>query len=213
MGLKLTLPPAALLSQAAKLGSLLVLLLLALLLPVFLRVAYGYLLFNGIVLALGIQASVGGGGGTASIVVDDEDRHGSSSTGQVVEASPFQTAGAGLSVRPDDRTAAPAHDDHHGVVPAFVVVASNIIELKIKTKEVVLKVLKKCPSTASIFFLSALNGSQQPGGEEKVRQEEEEEEDCDFGMDGDVTMSREELFANTERFIGNFRKELSMQRQ
>ncbi|KAI4970720.1 hypothetical protein ZWY2020_001634 [Hordeum vulgare] len=212
MGLKLTLPPAALLSQAAKLGSLLVLLLLALLLPVFLRVAYGYLLFNGIVLALGIQAFVGGGGGTASIVVDDEDRHGSSSTGQVVEASSFQTAGAGLSVRPDDRAAAPAHDDH-GVVPAFVVVASNIIELKIKTKEVVLKVLKKCPSTASIFFLSALNGSQQPGGEEKVRQEEEEEEDCDVGMDGDVTMSREELFANTERFIGNFRKELSMQIQ
>nr|AKJ32463.1 freezing-induced 1 [Leymus chinensis] len=198
MGVKLTLPAAALLSQVAKLGSLLALLLLALLLPAFLRVAYGYLLFNGIVLALGIQAFVGG---TASIA-DDEDRNGSSSTGQAVApvgitASPFQRAG---SVRPDD--------DDHVVVPAFV--ASNIIELKIKTKEVVLKVLKKCPSTASIFFLSALNGSQ-AGGEEKVRQEEEE--DCEVDVDGDVRMSRQELFANTERFIGNFRRELSMQRQ
>ena len=199
MGVKLTLPPAALISQVAKLGSLLVLLLLALLLPVFLRVAYGYLLFNGIVLALGIQAFIGG----TAFITDDEDRHGSSSTGQAVApvsvaASPFQ--------RPDDRTAVVGD---RVVVPAFV--ASNIIELKTKTKEVVLKVLKKCPSTASIFFLSALNGSQQAGGEEKAPQEEEEE--CDVDMDGDVRMSREELFANTERFIGNFRKELRMQRQ
>ncbi|EMS63626.1 hypothetical protein TRIUR3_13300 [Triticum urartu] len=163
MGVKLTLPPAALISQVAKLSSLLALLLLALLLPVFLR---------------------------------------------AVEASPFQRAGA-ESVRPDDRTAV-AGD--RVVVPAFVV--TNIIELKTKTKEVVLKVLKKCPSTASIFFLSSLNGGQQAGGEEKARQEEEEEEeDCEVDMDGDVKMSREELFANTERFIGNFRRELSMQRQ
>ncbi|EMS51023.1 hypothetical protein TRIUR3_17723 [Triticum urartu] len=196
MAVKLTLPPAELLSQVAKLGSLLVLLLLALLLPAFLRVAYGYLLFNGIVLALGIQAFVGS---TASIA--DE----SSSPGQAVApvgvaASPFQRAG---SVRPDDRTA--VADDDRVVVPAFV--ASNIIELKIKTKEVV---LKKCPSTASIFFLSALNGSQ-AGGEEKGRQEEQD--DFEVDLDGDVTMSRQELFANTERFIGNFRKELRMQRQ
>uniref|UniRef100_M8B5M2 DUF4408 domain-containing protein n=1 Tax=Aegilops tauschii TaxID=37682 RepID=M8B5M2_AEGTA len=155
MAVKLTLPPAELLSQVAKLGSLLVLLLLALLLPAFLRVAYGYLLFNGIVLALGIQAFVGSGGAS---IADDEDRHGSSCTGEAVApvgiaASPFQRAG---SVQPDDR-------DRVVLVPAFV--ASNIIELKTKTKEVVLKVLKKCPSTAGIFFLSALNGSQ-AGGEE-----------------------------------------------
>ncbi|KAM3193157.1 hypothetical protein ACQJBY_069999 [Aegilops geniculata] len=200
MAVKLTLPPVELLSQVAKLGSLLVLLLLALLLPAFLRVAYGYLLFNGIVLALGIQAFVGSTASTA-----DE----SSSTGQAVApvgvaASPFQRAGP---VRPDDRTA--VADDDRLVVPAFV--ASNIIELKTKTKEVVLKVLKKCPSTASIFFLSALNGSQ-AGGEEKGRQEEQDDFEVDL-LDGDVTMSRQELFANTERFIGNFRKELRMQRQ
>ncbi|KAF7110598.1 hypothetical protein CFC21_110687 [Triticum aestivum] len=177
MAVKLTLPPAELLSQVAKLGSLLALILLALLLPAFLRVAYGYLLFNGIVLALGIQAFVGS---TASIA--DE----SSSTGQAVApvgvaASPFQRAGSG---RPDDRTA--VVDDDRVVV------------------------LKKCPSTASIFFLSALNGSQ-AGGEEKGQQEEQD--DFEVDLDGDVTMSRQELFANTERFIGNFRKELRMQRQ
>ncbi|XP_037457816.1 uncharacterized protein LOC119328927 [Triticum dicoccoides] len=200
MAVKLTLPAQALLSQVAKLGSLLALLLLALLLPAFLRVAYGYLLFNGIVLALGIQAFVGS---TASIA--DE----SSSTDHAVPpvgvaASPFQRAG---SVRPDDRTT--VADDDRVVVPAYV--ASNIIELKTKTKEVVLKVLKKCPSTASIFFLSALNGSQ-AGGEEKGRQEEQDDFQVDL-LDGDVTMSRQELFANTERFIGNFHKELRMQRQ
>ncbi|XBI02658.1 hypothetical protein VPH35_131172 [Triticum aestivum] len=161
MVVKLTLPPAELLSQVAKLGSLLALLLLALLLPAFLRVAYGYLLFNAIVLALGIQAFVGS---IASIA--DE----SLSTDQAeapigITTSPFQRAG---SVRPDDRMAV-ADDDR-------------------------VVVLKKCPSTASIFFLSVLNGSQ-AGGEEKGRQE-------DYWP-----------FANTERFIGNFRKELKMQRQ
>ncbi|XP_044430673.1 uncharacterized protein [Triticum aestivum] len=163
MVVKLTLPPAELLSQVAKLGSLLALLLLALLLPAFLRVAYGYLLFNAIVLALGIQAFVGS---IASIA--DE----SLSTDQAeapigITTSPFQRAG---SVRPDDRMA--VADDDRVVVPAFV--ASNIRELKIKTKGVVLKVLKKCPSTASIFFLSVLNGSQ-AGGEEKGRQEEQDD--------------------------------------
>jgi len=212
MGVKLNLPAAAQLSQAAKLGSLLVLLLLVLLLPAFLRVAYGYLLFNGIVLALGIQASLLRGGGTTASSSpnpdDEEDRHRSSSPGQAVAptgvaASPFQRARILVHCT--------AVADDLVVVPAFV--ASNIIELKTKTKEVVLKVLKKCPSTASIFFLSSLNGSQADGGEEKACQDQEELEDCEVDVDGDVRMSRQELFANAERFIGNFRKELSMQRQ
>jgi len=218
MGVKINLPAAAQLSQAAKLGSLLVLLLLVLLLPAFLRVAYGYLLFNGIVLALGIQASLLRGGSTAASSSpnpdDDEDRHQSSGPGQAV--APTGVAPTGVAASPFQRARILDHvtavADDLVVVPAFV--ATNIIELKTKTKEVVLKVLKKCPSTASIFFLSALNGSQAGGGEEKACQgQEEQEEDCDVDVDGDVRMSRQELFANAERFIGNFRKELRMQRQ
>jgi hypothetical protein len=92
--------------------------------------------------------------------------------------------------------------------------AINIVELKTKTKEVVLTLLmKKCPSAASIFFLSALNDGQAlVGGEEQVYEEEDKEESNHVDGDGDVTMSRQELFANTERFIGMFRKQLRMER-
>ena len=205
------------LSQVAKLGSLLLLFLLAPLVPSFLRVPYFYFLFNVIVLGLGIQAGLLGGGGamTASSAprADDEFRYRTSCDEPVspisIGASPFQRA---RSVQPNfvDQKAV-AHDH---VVSAFgasnIIDLNNIIDLKTKTKEVVLTLMKKCPSTASIFFLSALNGGQ-VGGEEQVY--EEENDDCMVDVDGDVTMSRQELFANTERFIGNFRKQLRMQRQ
>ncbi|EMS57785.1 hypothetical protein TRIUR3_33319 [Triticum urartu] len=201
MGLKL--PAALLLSQVAKLGSLLILFLLVLLVPAFLRVPYCYLLFNAIVLALGIQAGLLRRGSTMTSSDADEDRHRSSRTGQDVTpvsiaASPFQRA---RSVYPNDQTA--VADDH--AVPAIG--ASNIVDLKTKTKKVVLTMLmKKCPSAASIFFLSALNGSR-ASGEDKACEEQQEDRKLD------VEMTRQELFANTERFIGDFHKELRMQRQ
>ncbi|KAF7085830.1 hypothetical protein CFC21_089208 [Triticum aestivum] len=203
MGLKL--PAAVLLSQVAKLGSLLILFLLVLLVPAFLRVPYCYLLFNAIVLALGIQAGLlrRGSAMTSSDPIADEDRHLSSQTGQAVTpvsilVSPIQRAGL---VHPNDQTA--VADDR--AASAFG--ASNIVDLKTKTKKVVLTMLmKKCPSAASIFFLSALNGSR-VSGEEQASEEKQEDRKLD------VEMTRQELFANTERFIGNFRKELRMQRQ
>jgi len=220
MGAKLpaTLP----LTQVAKLGSLLLLFLLAPLVPSFLRLPYFYFLFNVIVLGLGIQAGLlGDGGGSAMTAFSfsapraDEIRHRTSCDEAFapisIAASPFQRA---RSVQPSFVDQKAVADDH--VVSAFGTSSiidlktKTIIELKTKTKEVVLTLMKKCPSTASIFFLSALNGGQ-VGGEERVY--DDEEEDCKVDVDGDVKMSRQELFANTERFLLNFRKQLSMQRQ
>ncbi|KAM3225101.1 hypothetical protein ACQJBY_058066 [Aegilops geniculata] len=199
MGLKL--PATVLLSQVAKLGSLLILFLLVLLVPAFLRVPYCYLLFNAIVLALGIQAGLlRRGGAMISSDADEDRRTGQDVTPVSIAASPFQRARS-VHVHPNDQTA--VADDH--AVPVFG--ASNIVDLKTKTKKVVLTMLmKKCPSAASIFFLSALNGSR-VSGEETAS--EEKQEDCKL----DVEITRQELFANTERFIGDFRKELRMQRQ
>ncbi|CAM0951920.1 unnamed protein product [Alopecurus aequalis] len=209
MGTKL--PASVPLSQVAKLGSLLLLFLLAPLVPSFLRVPYFYFLFNVIVLGLGIQAGFLGGGGAmtaSSTPRADEIRHRSSCDQAVAPisyaASPFQGA---TSVQPNfvDQTALA---ENHAV---SIFGTSSIIELKTKTKTVVLTLMKKCPSTASLFFLSALNGGQ-VGGEGQLY--EEENEDCNkVDVDGDVIMSRQELFANTERFIGRFHKQLRMQRQ
>ncbi|CAM0951921.1 unnamed protein product [Alopecurus aequalis] len=207
MGAKL--PASVRPSQVAKLGSLLLLFLLAPLVPSFLRVPYFYFLFNVIVLGLGIQAGFLGVGGAMTASSTPRADEVWPSCDQAVApisymASPFQGA---TSVQPNfvDQTAVA---DNHAV---SIFGTSSIIELKTKTKTVVLTLMKKCPSTASIFFLSALNGGQ-VGGEGLLY--EEEKEDCNgVDVDGDVTMSRQELFANTERFIGSFRKQLGMQRQ
>ncbi|KAM0923409.1 hypothetical protein ACQ4PT_005550 [Festuca glaucescens] len=220
MGAKL--PAAVPLSQVAKLGSLLLLFLLAPLVPSFLRLPYFYLLFNVIVLGLGIQAGLLRGGGVIGIITSTssapraDDRSPSDQAGTPISigASPFQRARSVQQPSVVEQKAVadgPVVSVFGASIPLPVIDLKTIlpiIELKTKTKEVVLTLMKKCPSTASIFFLSALDGGQVDGEEQAEYEEEKEDRKV-----GDVTMSRQELFTNTERFIGMFRKQLSMERQ
>lgn len=73
------------------------------------------------------------------------------------------------------------------------------------------KKVKKCPSTPSLFFIGsgeteAADDHQVPG-EELYEGKEEEEEEVDAGLSG------QELFTKAEMFIGNFYKQLKMQRE
>ncbi|XP_048130327.1 uncharacterized protein LOC115749991 [Rhodamnia argentea] len=66
--------------------------------------------------------------------------------------------------------------------------------------------VKKCPSTPSLFFIG--------GGEaeaEKYESEEDSEEDEEPEQAEGI--SRQELFTKSETFIGNFYKQLKMQRE
>ncbi|OMO83526.1 hypothetical protein CCACVL1_11358 [Corchorus capsularis] len=67
----------------------------------------------------------------------------------------------------------------------------------------VVEKVKKCPSTPSLFFI----GSAEEHEEDKEEQKEEEEE-RDLGE-----LSGSELFTKAETFIGNFYKQLKMQRE
>ncbi|XP_047073137.1 uncharacterized protein LOC124682508 [Lolium rigidum] len=223
MGAKL--PADVQLSQVAKLGSLLLLFLLAPLVPSFLRVSYFYFLFNVIVLGLGIQAGLLRGGSVIGVITTTsstpraDDRSPSDQTGTPISigASPFQRPRSVQQpsvVEQKSAADAPVVSVFGASIPLPVIdlkIILPIIELKTKTKDVVLTLMKKCPSTASIFFLSALDGGQ-VGGEEQAY-EEEKKDSNKVDVDGDVTMSRQELFANTERFIGMFRKHLSIEKQ
>lgn len=68
--------------------------------------------------------------------------------------------------------------------------------------------VKRCPSTPSIFFIGG--GESQPQDDQPGRLEtdvEEEEEEVAEGISG------QELFTKAENFIGNFYKQLKMQRE
>ncbi|XP_047073121.1 uncharacterized protein LOC124682493 [Lolium rigidum] len=217
------LPADVQLSQVAKLGSLLLLFLLAPLVPSFLRVPYFYFLFNVIVLGLGIQAGLLRGGSVIGVVTassvprtDDRSPSDQADTPISIGALPFQRARSVQQPSVVEQKAAadgPVVSVFGASIPLPVIdlkIILPIIELKTKTTEVVLTLMKKCPSTASIFFLSAVDGGQ-AGGEEQAYEEKEDRNKVD--VDRDVTMSRQELFANTERFIGMFRKHLSIEKQ
>ncbi|KAJ4982476.1 hypothetical protein NE237_033313 [Protea cynaroides] len=80
----------------------------------------------------------------------------------------------------------------------------KVVEKPVSEKVVsVVKVLKekKCPSTPSIFFIG---GSDL---EAEGRKEDEEEEETGGGLSG------QELFTKAETFIGNFYKQLKIQRE
>lgn len=66
--------------------------------------------------------------------------------------------------------------------------------------------VEKCPSTPSIFFIGE-GDTQSPraAGEESKGEEEEEVEVADT--------SSQELFTKAENFIGNFYRQLKMQRE
>jgi hypothetical protein len=223
MGSKL--PAAVQLSQVAKLGSLLLLFLLAPLVPSFLRVPYFYFLFNVIVLGLGIQAGLLRAGGVIGFITatssapraDERSPSDQAATPISFGASPFQGARSVQQPNVVEQKAAadaPVVSVFGASIPLPVIdlkIILPIIELKTKTKDVVLTLMKKCPSTASIFFLSALDGGQVDGEEQAYEEEKKDSNKVD--VDGDVTMSRQELFANTERFIGMFRKHLSIEKQ
>nr|GMC53457.1 LIM and calponin domains-containing protein 1, putative [Ipomoea batatas] len=76
---------------------------------------------------------------------------------------------------------------------------SSKVEIKCANSDEKIKGVKKCPSTPSLFFIEEdENGF--------VEEEEEEEEE-------DEVMSGQELFNKAETFIGDFYKQLKMQRE
>lgn len=76
-----------------------------------------------------------------------------------------------------------------------VVVEKTIVVEKIKPK--------KCPSTPSLFFIGGFDG--EDGADQNGVDEGEEEEE--------EVLSGQELFAKAETFIGNFYKQLKIQRE
>ena len=182
-------------SQVLVLFVLVLLLAITPLLPSSLRPAYLYFIFNFLIIALGAEA------GLLSVFARPvEDMKHSASVTQ----KPMMAQG---EVIPDEKSEASsttggrsASSEHVEKKPKYVVVVEKSASEKVVCVREVDKV-QKCPSTPSLFFIG--------GGEDDadLKDEELEAEDEIGGVNG------QELFAKAEAFIGNFYKQLKMQRE
>lgn len=195
------------LPQLAKIAALLLLFLLVPLVPPSLRAPYLYLLFNALVVGLGVQAGI--------ISVSSR----SNLTGQ-------PPAAAATAVTPNH--------DHHLVTSQPPVMAAplpgrlrevnlladrgavnNVVAVAKKLKEKISKV----PSRASIFFIGSLDphdaGEVVDATSSTLHDDLAEEGQKRWKVDASSRdlMSKQELYAKADAFIGNFYKQLKMQRE
>lgn len=193
------------LPQLAKIAALLLLFLLVPLVPPSLRAPYLYLLFNALVVALGVEAGflsvstrtklTGQPPAAAAAVTPKPDHH------LVTSQPPIMAASLPGRLREVSLLA------DRGAVKNMVGVAK-----KLKEK------ISKVPSRASIFFIgsvdpddageivdatSTLQDNQAGEGQKRWKV------DASFGD----LMSKQELYTKADAFIGNFYKQLKMQRE
>ncbi|CAM0878669.1 unnamed protein product [Alopecurus aequalis] len=211
------------LPQLAKIAALLLLFLLVPLVPPSLRAPYLYLLFNALVVALGVQAgflSVSG--------LRDENKSSSTSYGNLQTKLNGEAAAGAVAASAD-------HHVFNGVSSAAsrlptkqaplielrdlklhadrAAIKDNVVGVARKLKEKI----KKCPSRASIFFIGSVDDGEVVDAMVQEDHQTAPEGQKKWKVDGASSsgdlMSKQELYTKAEAFIGNFYKQLKMQRE
>jgi hypothetical protein len=173
-------------SQILFLSLLAVLLSITPLLSSSVRTTYLYFVINILIIALGAEA------GLLSCFpkpAEDNKKHPAS-------AAPKPEASA------DEKPVAPATAEKKAKVVERS--ASEKVVGAVKMDEV-----KKCPSTPSLFFI----GGGETDQAENVGDQEYYDDDDDDDQEEEEASDEKELFAKSETFIGNFYKQLKMQRE
>lgn len=186
--------------QILKLSLIVALIFMTPLLSTSQRPTYIYFIINLLIIALGAEA------GLLSSFFSKPPSEDKKTTTFVVNpkagvisseaASPVEKEGPGNTM--DDVTTSGFSDKR----PKVVEKSASEKKAKVGPVEMNLKV-KKCPSSPSLFFIG--------GGEtetDEVSEDEHEEEGEEFGG-----LNGQELFTRAEIFIGNFYKQLKMQRE
>ncbi|MFQ6645845.1 hypothetical protein Gotur_020514 [Gossypium turneri] len=173
-------------SQILTLSIVAALLFITPLLSSSLRPTYLYFILNLLIISLGAEAGLG------SVF----------SRPSYAAARPDTTQEVKGSVESTDVAAPTASTEKKG----NKVVEKSVSEKKIIVGSIKVDKVKKCPSTPSLFFIGSGETEAEAVNREELEMEEEEE--------GDVGgLSGPELFTKAEIFIGNFYKQLKMQRE
>nr|POF25078.1 hypothetical protein CFP56_78151 [Quercus suber] len=175
-----------------------VLLIITPLLSSSLRPTYLYFIINILIIALGAEAGL-----LSSFSKPSEDRK------QTVLAAPKPLASSEVS--PDNGVVRTINIDKV-VAPASTEKKAKVVEKSASEKFVgCVKIDKvtKCPSMPSLFFIGGGESEAEDVAEEAYAEEEVKGEE----KDGEEEVSGQELFTKAETFIGNFYKQLKMQRE
>ncbi|KAG8502785.1 hypothetical protein CXB51_000586 [Gossypium anomalum] len=175
-------------SQILTLSIVAALLFIAPLLSSSLRPTYLYFILNLLIISLGVEAGLG------SVFTRPS----------YAAARPVTTQEAKGSVESTNVAAPTASTEKKG----NKVVEKSVSEKKIIVGSIKVDKVKKCPSTPSLFFIGSGETEAEAVNREELEMEEEEEEEGDVGG-----ISGPELFTKAEIFIGNFYKQLKMQRE
>lgn len=186
------LPPF---SQITKLLLLLIFSLLTLLIPTSLRHPYLYFLFNILVVVLGIES------GLLKAITSPHDEKKPNFTTHFIPPSLHPSIHDGIGTRVMTRTQSIAALASQALVKPIEKV--KVVEITLGGIVRVNNKLKKCASRPSIFFIGG-SESEQEYCKKKSKKEEE-------WMEAEE-MTKQELFAKTEQFIGNFYLQSKMQR-
>lgn len=174
-------------SQILMLSLLASLLIITPLLSSSLRPTYLYFVFNILIIALGAEAGLLSSG-PSKPPEDHKNAQGASTDDEATKAG-----------------ASPPNSEIKKVKAVEKSVSEKI------SGAVKVNKLKKCPSTPSLFFIGS--GETETADDHRVLgvglyEEKEEEEEEEVGG-----LSGQELFTKAEMFIGNFYKQLKMQRE
>ncbi|KAK4746352.1 hypothetical protein SAY87_012664 [Trapa incisa] len=165
-----------------------------------LRPTYLYFIINLLIIALGAESGLLSNPNPNPSPADDKKNHPST--------APISTA--------DEGNNAVTHQQEIVKKPNKVVEKCNSENVRSAAAAGGLSMItaarvKKCPSTPSIFFIGGGESPRAAGhGEREV---EEEKEDEDEEVAAGINSQDQELFTKAENFIGNFYKQLKMQRE
>ncbi|KAF3339548.1 Cotton fiber expressed protein [Carex littledalei] len=191
------LPPF---SQMSKLLLLLIFSLLTLLIPTPLRHPYLYFLFNILVVVLGIESGL-----LKAITSPHDEKKPYFTTQYFTPPSLHPSIHQGIGTRVLTKTQSIAALASQAL--AKPIEKSKVVETTLGGIVRVNNKLKKCASRPSIFFIGGLESEQECIKKESKKEEKEEE-----WMEADE-MTKQELFTKAEHFIGNFYRQLKMQRE
>uniref|UniRef100_A0A5B7BK80 DUF4408 domain-containing protein n=1 Tax=Davidia involucrata TaxID=16924 RepID=A0A5B7BK80_DAVIN len=182
-------------SQILKLSLIAALLIITPLLPTSLRPTYLYFVFNLLIIALGAEAGLLKFFSKAAEDKKPPIAHVVAAPKPLVasEFSPHKEVSA-----TDGRITTSTPECGSKKPKVVEKSSSEKIVGSVKVHKV-----KKCPSTPSLFFIGG--GERETEADQELVQDEEEEE-----VEG---LSGQELFTKAETFIGNFYKQLKMQRE